>query len=110
MSGTSAVERKTPSEKQLGARQANAARIACRIADLIASGHRVFDETGDQVLRTVVGKGGDVLFEFRDGGNTVMFMNDSAFDNGALASIPEFNASFAGWTFLHPRNIRPLKI
>lgn len=105
-----AIEKKTPSDKQLEARQSNAARVAARISDLLASGHRVYDETGDQVIKTVVGKGGDVLFEFRDGGNTVMFMNDKGYDNGALDSIPEFNASFAGWTFLHPKNIRPLKI
>jgi hypothetical protein len=59
-------EKRTPSERQLGARQVNAARIAGRISDLIASGHKVFDETGDQVLETVVGKGGDSLFGYSD--------------------------------------------
>lgn len=104
------IEKKTPSDKQLEARQANAARIAARISDLLASGHMVFDASGDQVLKTVVGKGGDVIFEFRDGGNTIMFMNDKGYNDGALDSIAEFNASFAGWTFLHPKNIKPLKI
>lgn len=104
------TEKKTPSDKQLEARQANAARIAAKIADLIVSGHRVYDASGDQVLKTVVGKAGDVIFEFRDGGNTVMFMNDKGYNDGAMHSIAEFNASFAGWTFLHPKNIKPLKI
>lgn len=104
------IEKKTPSDRQLAARQSNAARIAARISDLLVSGHRVYDEAGDQVLKTVIDDGGDVLFEFRDGGNTIMFMNDKEYDNGALESIPEFNASFAGWTFLHPKNIKPLQI
>jgi hypothetical protein len=39
-----------------------------------------------------------------------MFMNAKDYDNGAMDSIPEFNASFAGWTFFHPKDIKALKI
>jgi hypothetical protein len=105
-----AVAKKVPSDRQLQVRQANAVRVADKISGLIATGHQVFDEAGDQILEVIVGKGGDVLFRFRDGGNTVMFMNAKDYDNGAMDSVKAFNASFAGWTFLHPKDIRPLKI
>ncbi|NTF16912.1 hypothetical protein G6L37_00535 [Agrobacterium rubi] len=104
------IQRKIPSDAQLSSRRENAARIANKIADLISSGHKVYDDKGDQVLQTVVGKGGDVIFTFVEGGNTVMFMNDKNYDDGAMTPIPEFNASFSGWTYLHPRDIKPLEI
>lgn len=104
------ADKKQPSERQLAARHANALRIADKIEHMIAQGYRVHDHVGDVVEKVDKRPGGDIIFVMREGGNIIQFMKDPTFDNGAMDSISDFNASFAGWTFIDPRDIKPLKV
>lgn len=103
------VAKKVPSDRQFDARRANALRVAGKISGLLDSGHRIYDEEGDALVKVDVRKCGDVVFEFREGGNVVYFLNDKTFDNGAMDSIADFNVQFSGWTYIHPTDVRPLE-
>lgn len=102
--------KKIPSKSQFEARHANAVRIAEKVSGLISAGYRVFDEFGDAVLGAEQRKDGDVVFSLKDSGNVLMFVNDPSFDNGAMDSIPTFNGFFAGWSYLHPNDVKTLRV
>lgn len=102
--------KKYPSKAQFAARHANAVRIADKVSALIAAGYRVFDELGDQVLSAVKREDGDVVFTHKEGGNVAMFIADPSLDNGAMDSIGQFNRFFDGWSFIHPKDIKALRV
>jgi hypothetical protein len=102
--------KKSPSATQFATRHANAVRIADKVSGLLSAGYRVFDELGDQVLNAGKRDNGDVVFALKDGGNLLMFVNDPTLDNGALDGVREFNKSFDGWSFLHPKDIKALRV
>jgi len=104
------AEKRVPTARQFSVRQANAERIANRIGKLIGTGHRIYDDEGDEVTEVMRRPNGDIIYVFREGGNVIMFLADSTWDNGAMDSVADYNASFAGWSFVHPKHIRPLKI
>ncbi|WP_327210378.1 hypothetical protein [Rhizobium leguminosarum] len=102
--------KKFPSAAQFAVRHANAVRIAAKVSGLIAAGYRVFDELGDRVLDAGKRADGDVVFTLEDSGNVAMFINDPTLDNGALDGVKQFNKFFEGWSFIHPKDVKALKV
>lgn len=102
--------KRVPTWREFSARHENAKRIATAVAAKLAEGCRVFDEDGDELQEVQFRGNGDLVYSFREGGNIVLFLANREFDNGAMDTIAEHRAKFAGWTFIHPRDIRPLKI
>jgi hypothetical protein len=102
--------KRVPSERQHAARLANAMRIAAKVSAFLETGHRVFNEDGDELTKVSTRENGDLIYAFRDGGNVIMFLNDRNMDNGAMERIGDYNASFSGWTFFHPKDVKPLKV
>jgi hypothetical protein len=102
--------KKLPSTAQFAVRHTNAVRIADKVSALIAAGYRVFDELGDQVLSAGKRDDGDVVFTHKESGNVAMFINDPSLDNGAMDSVSQFNGFFDGWSFIHPKDVKPLRV
>jgi hypothetical protein len=50
------------------------------------------------------------VFTLKDSGNIAMFINDPTLDNGALDGVKQFNKFFEGWSFIHPKDVKALKV
>lgn len=103
-------DKRPPSDVQFAARRTNALRIADKIRSKLDQGCRVFDDLGDEVLDVSYRDNGDIVYRHREGGQIIQFLNDKTWDNGAMDSVADYTASFEGWSFVHPRDIRPLKV
>lgn len=90
------------------ARAANARRIGEKLIGYLDRGFLVFNEEGQQVVRS------DITFTGFSGGKglciqSTVFMDECRqSDNGMHTPITQFNEFFKDWKVVDPRHVKPL--